>query len=102
MDFLPILLLHLGDVALLTEIKDYLSTGRCGIYACNAAWHKGVPQNVPEELTGEVYVGEHKRRLGTTVKSSPDVYPTTMGLDPISLALCPPDKHWTISLPSTA
>ena len=78
-------LFHLGDVALLKEIKQdmYPSMVRCGIIALvevvipevlPGKWHQRVSQNAPVELTGEVSVGEHKRRFGTTVESSPDVY----------------------------
>ena len=45
-----------------------------------------VLQNAPVELTSEVSVGEHKRRFGTSVERSPDVYLITTGLDPLSLA----------------
>ena len=83
-------LLHLGDVALLKEIKDYPSMVRCSViilvavYPWNTAWQMAL--RCFAELTSEVSVGEHKRQFGTSMKSSPDVYWTTTSLDPISLA----------------
>ena len=68
---------------------------RCGVIVLVAViihemlpgkWHYGVSQNAPVKLTSEVSDGEHKRRFGTTVKSSSDVYRTTTNLEPISLA----------------
>ena len=88
-------LLHLGDIVLLNEIKVFPSMVTCGVIVLVAVvipeklpakWHWGVLQNVPVEPTGEVYVGEPKKRYGTTVKSSPDGYWTITSLDPISLA----------------
>ena len=78
----------------LKEIKDYLCMVRCGVIVLVAVvipemllgkWHYGVLQKASVELTGEVFVREGKRRFGTIVKSSPDVYQTTTSLDPISL-----------------
>ena len=58
-----------------------------GSYPWNEAWQMALRYftNAPVELTSELSVGEHKRRFGTTVKSSPDVYRTPSSLDPISL-----------------
>ena len=82
-------LLHLGDVALLKEIKDSLSIMRCVVTVLVAViipemlpgkWHLGVSQNAPVQLC--------RHLSGTTrgdLKSSLDVYRTTTSLDPISL-----------------
>ena len=85
----------IDDIALLKEIKDYPIMVRCGILILEVVvilemlagkWHWGVSQNAPIELPGEVSVRQHKRRFGTTVRSSPDVNGTTTSLDPKSLA----------------
>ena len=56
-------------------------------YPRNVVWQKALSfAKCPVELTGEVSVGEHKRRFGTTVKSSLDVYQATTSVDLISLA----------------
>ena len=82
-------LLHLGDVALLKEIKDSLIIMRCVVTVLVAViipemlpgkWHLGVSQNAPVQLC--------RHLSGTTrgdLKSSLDVYRTTTSLDPISL-----------------
>ena len=88
-------LLYLGDVALLKKIKDYLGMMRSSIIVMvmvvipemlPGERHYGNSQNAPLELTGEVSVREHKRRFGTMVNCSPDVFRTTTSLGPISLA----------------
>ena len=84
-------LLHLGDVALLKKVKDYPSPARCGVIVLIAViitkMLPGKWQNAHVELTGEVSVGEHKRRFDTTVKSSQRHVRTTTSSDSISLAL---------------
>ena len=101
-------LLHLGDIALLKEIKDCPSVVRCGVIVFVAVvipeslpgkWHQRVSQNAPLELTSDVSVGGHKRRFGTTMENSPDVSQTTTSLD-----LClkrSPGKRSTGNRPST-
>ena len=59
-----------------------------GDYPRKAAWQMALRcfAKSPVEFTCEVSVGEHKRRFGTTMKSSPDMFRTTASLNPICLA----------------